>query len=243
MLVEKGLALPSLLSTYSEERLPVIKRMVEENLKIFKASTATSETRPVQGEAPREGGDNDSQEASQRREKHLNQLGINYRWSSSVLDERTGAQENKGGHDAYGKEAGPTLRAGDRAPEAPELMVVGGGDQTSLFKIIAPTHHMVLVFAPTTDAAKPILERVKSYPQGAVVSAVILPHQAAAAAAYESIQADFLLKDKGGHAYAAYGCAVDAPTVVIVRPDGVVGAVVLGEEGVGKYFKGVFSAI
>ena len=72
-------------------------------------------------------------------------------------------------------------------------------------------------------------------------SVTVLPSGSGAAAAVDG--ADTTLVDSDGIAYDAYGIAGGKTSVVIVRPDGVVGAIVFGAEGVTRYFSNVFSGI
>ncbi|KAH9911189.1 FAD binding domain-containing protein [Fomitopsis serialis] len=108
----EGLAAPSLLSTYSEERLPVAKRMIQETLGIYKVVMDSA----VRGA-----------DVNKARGAHLKQLGINYRWSPIVLDERqpVDKQQTVDSLDVYGRFGGETLRAGDRAPDARICPVFG----------------------------------------------------------------------------------------------------------------------
>ncbi len=50
-----------------------------------------------------------------------------------------------------------------------------------------------------------------------------------------------MLRDASGHAFKEYGLSPDAIHVVIVRPDGVIGAFVKGTEGVNKYFNTIMA--
>ncbi|KAH9911199.1 uncharacterized protein B0H18DRAFT_385348, partial [Fomitopsis serialis] len=143
-LVEKGYAPTTLLSTYSEERLPVIKRMIDETKAMYKIVMNGPRDKP------RGAGEQDA--AWRGRQDQLKQLGINYRWSSILVDEihAVDAEEAKRETvDAYGALGGDGLHAGDRAPDAPALVDLksGGAEPTSLFNIFAPTHHTVLLSA------------------------------------------------------------------------------------------------
>ncbi|TFY64717.1 hypothetical protein EVJ58_g2424, partial [Rhodofomes roseus] len=82
-LVEKGIALPSLLGTYTEERLPVIAVMLQKSTKLLDAMNKNAE------EGWKRGGD-------------LRMLGVNYRWSSIVVDERTPKAESPESVNPYG---------------------------------------------------------------------------------------------------------------------------------------------
>ena len=96
------------------------------------------------------------------RRRKLFQLDLNYRWSSIVFDERFASSSAQ--KDAYGK-LGQDLRAGDRAPDAPSLVIlhskvtsigkVSGqvGASVRLFDIFEPTVHTALVFAPASDVS------------------------------------------------------------------------------------------
>lgn len=54
--------------------------------------------------------------------------------------------------------------------------------------------------------------------------------------------ADMVLVDSGGYAYTNYVVAQDTPTVIIVRPDGYIGALVTsGRMGIRNYFTGILS--
>ncbi|TFY56076.1 hypothetical protein EVJ58_g7861 [Rhodofomes roseus] len=92
-LVEKGLASPSLLATYTEERLPVIAAMLQKSTKLYDAMQNNAE------EGWNRGGD-------------LRMLGVNYRWSSIVVDERTPKAQSPESVNPYGSGNDGELRAG-----------------------------------------------------------------------------------------------------------------------------------
>ncbi|PCH36619.1 monooxygenase [Wolfiporia cocos MD-104 SS10] len=234
-LVEKGLASPSLLDTYTEERLPVVAQMLKKTGELLDKTVGIK--------------NNAGHEAAWQRGGPLKQLGVNYRWSSIVLDERTPVGSEDKEHlicNAYG--GGDGICAGDRAPDVPGLVsvktkietLVLDGQTTSLFRIFSPSAHTVIIFAPNIDAAAPIIEAVKPYPQQVLRSVLILP--AGQTGENTGAVADIVLSDRDGHAYGGYAIARDGITVVIVRPDGVIGGIVFGREGVRRYFKTAFSA-
>ncbi|KAG2030039.1 FAD binding domain-containing protein [Suillus americanus] len=110
-LVVKGISSPTLLKTYDEERLPVIQKMVD-----------------LVGEL----------NIKPSRSPQLSMLGINYRWRSIVLDKRSYTQlasNDELKNLAY--DSGELLVAGDRAPDAPDL-VIGANQVTSLFDLLSP---------------------------------------------------------------------------------------------------------
>jgi hypothetical protein len=166
-------------------------------------------------------------------------LGINCRFSSIVLDEFRAPVEGKP-INAYGAYDEGHLEAGDRAPEAPELLHIHPeeSDVTTLFSIYRPWYHTVLVFAPTPADGTPILAALESYDKSVIRSAVILPSSASAARV--ASPADLVLVDQGGHAYSAYLVEATQTKVFVIRPDGVIGAIVHGGEGVKNYFSKFF---
>ncbi|KAH9912701.1 FAD binding domain-containing protein [Fomitopsis serialis] len=191
-LVEQGLASPSLLATYTEERLPVIAAMLQKSTKLFEALQKGDTER-----AWKRGGD-------------LRMLGVNYRWSSIVVDERTPKAQSPESVNPYGSGTDGDLRAGDQAD-----------DPTSLFSVFRPSHHTALLFNIPAEEMEQVLRVAQKYPSGSVKTVSIYP------------QGTSNPTDRDGHAYAGYQVSPEKPTIVIVRPDGVVG---------GIYFRGVFDA-
>ncbi|PCH36613.1 monooxygenase [Wolfiporia cocos MD-104 SS10] len=221
-LVEKGCALPSLLATYTEERLPIIAGMLSKTTQIFDKTVVAK-------------ADDDSAWA---RGGALKQLGVNYRWSSIVVDERTPASPEDV-IDAYGSAVSGPLRAGDRAPDAPGLWTTQG--ETSLFRVFGPTHHTALIFLGSEgqDFAGRVLEEIRTYPVGTVRPVIVYLKGTKDISVLSG--ADLMVYDRDGHAYANYGVDLRHPTVCSVRPDGVTGGIVLGVEGIVRYFARIFS--
>ncbi|KAF7798986.1 hypothetical protein EIP86_010215 [Pleurotus ostreatoroseus] len=227
-LVHKGLAAPSLLETYTEERLPVISEMLgrttailNQNLKLKSdGSNVNKSVRP----------------------KILHQLGVNCRWSAIVVDEQPEAVDMKNAG-AYLEEDPTVLYAGDRAPEAPGLVKVGEDKDaektgtTSFFSIYGPTHHTVLIFTADSAEAASVLHALNEYPAGTVTAVVVLPKDASPAAVPG---ADLTVVDRDGYAHEAYPPVNNGLPIVVVRPDGVVGAVVKGTDSVKRYFDAIF---
>ncbi|KAK0501675.1 FAD binding domain-containing protein [Armillaria luteobubalina] len=213
-LVDRRLAAPTLLDTYTQERIPVIAAMLDKTTdlhnKTFTAGAASTE--------------------GWRRGPELYQFGVNYRGSPIVIDEE-GTPESV---DPYRSGEGGPLRGGDRAPDAPGLVSVQG-EKTQLFDIFRTSYHTVLIFPGADLEVKAILDLVKAYPVGTVKSAVIL-HQNATPTA-DGFPADFVLTDGDGCARKHYN---DRNGIVVVRPDGIVGALVGGVDGLKQYFKGIF---
>ncbi|KAG1745499.1 FAD binding domain-containing protein [Suillus paluster] len=219
-LVEKGLADKSLLETYSAERLPVISEMLEMTTSILNKAVTTGDLTHHQSPI-------------------LFMLGINCRFSSIVLDEFATPVEGKP-INAYGVFDEGHLAAGDRAPDAPNMLQVGHGESEvkTLFGLYRPWYHTVLVFAPSLADTSPILGALGACNKSVVRSAVILPSSAPAIPV--ASPADLVLVDQEGYAYSAYLVKANQTKVFVIRPDGVIGAIVHGEEGVKKYFSNIF---
>ncbi|KAK0202449.1 FAD binding domain-containing protein [Desarmillaria ectypa] len=210
-LVHKGLASQSLLDSYSQERIPVIAAMLDKTSELL-----TKTFKP--------GGDG---RAGWARGYELRQLGVNYRASPVIMDETP--VEGEETVDPYQSGNDGTIRGGDRAPDAPGLVFVNDSShKTSLFDVFGSSYHTVLVFSDENIA---VLDAVKSYPTGAVKSVVIVPQQPTGA-----ILADHLLVDGDGYAYKHYKIAEKLTKIVVVRPDGIIGALVSGVDGLKRYF-------
>ncbi|KAK0436890.1 FAD binding domain-containing protein [Armillaria borealis] len=213
-LVDRGLAAPTLLDTYTQERIPVIAAMLDKTTELHNKTF-------TRGAASSEGW---------RRGPELYQFGVNYRGSPIVIDEE-GTPESV---DPYRSGEGGALRAGDRAPDAPGL-VSSQGEKTCLFDIFRTSYHTVLIFACAGLEVEGIPDLLKAYPAGTVKSVVIL--QQNAAPVVDGPPADFVLADGEGYARKHYN---DRDGIVIVRPDGIIGALVGGVDGLKRYFKGIF---
>ncbi|KAL1738985.1 FAD binding domain-containing protein, partial [Schizophyllum fasciatum] len=211
-LVSKGLAPHSLLQTYSDERVPVIREMLGRTTRLLDRTMRPGEDRD---EGWFRGGP-------------LFMLGINYRWSPLAVDERRDPPTADERESAYVGAEG--VCAGDRAPDAPVA-----GDVAQLFDLFKITRHVVLVFSADGAVTNAVVAAVGKLPHGSVEVATVLPESATVS----STQSARFVKDKDGLAYKAYEITSD-PTIVVVRPDGFVGAVVKGVEGVNNYFKRVF---
>ena len=225
--VIKGFSPPSLLDTYSEERLPVVAEMLNLTTKILKVTL----------NAP-------NGEAGWKRTGNLNQLGVNYRGSSIVVDQAndlsTGPEARKT-HSAYDIEVGGVLQAGDRAPDASGLVQVKSNEEksresTRLYKLLSPTRHTVLIFAEAADITA-TLDAIAKYHKELVRPVVLL--RAGTTNKVQNVACD-VLEDHDGHAYHAYRSAEGVNGIVIIRPDGVVGAIVRDIEWLERYFRMIF---
>ncbi|KAG2362741.1 FAD binding domain-containing protein [Suillus spraguei] len=219
-LVEKGFSDKSLLETYSAERLPVISEMLGLTTSILDKAISSGD--PTIGRSP-----------------ILSMLGINYRFSTIVLDEFVNSVERKPAN-AYRMLDEGCLEAGDRAPDAPNMLQVGSTerDVMTLFGLYRPWYHTVLVFVPSLADAIPILGVLEAYDKSVIRLAVVLPSSASVMPV--TSPAELVLVDREGHAYSAYLVEAGQAKVFVIRPDGVIGAIVHGAEGVKKYFSKIF---
>ncbi|KAJ6581423.1 FAD binding domain-containing protein [Mycena capillaripes] len=251
-LVQRNLAPESLLQTYTEERAPVVAAMLNKITALLSEEWA---------------GKKGSDAASRAHEnvsawKHnggVLQLGVNCRWSSVVVDEQRNDDDfvddfedcdgDEDEDEDYSSDAfvDRPLSAGDRAPDAPGLVVLkrpapdkapADTGTTSLFRTFLASRHTVLIFTNEANRYTPVLRLLEPHAHDAVQSAIVLRAQGTVPTSAHTL-ADWVLEDRAGHAYRAYALR-DGCDVVVVRPDGLVGAVIRSREGLRRYFHGVF---
>ncbi|KIK53914.1 hypothetical protein GYMLUDRAFT_249957 [Collybiopsis luxurians FD-317 M1] len=230
-LVDKNLSPPQILESYTQERVPVIASMLEKTTELFRKAF-----KPTSGDQANEGW---------RRGYELRQFGVNYRQSPIVVDERYPEQEAV---DPYRSGDDGTIRAGDRAPDAPKLKEVVSGASTTLLDIFHAYHHTVLVFVDPSHQAQGttagIFDAIRGLPNSKdiIKTVLVLSQQSSLSSSGASqVPADTVLLDTEGFAYKHYAVTEDRlPTVAIIRPDGFIGALVYGVEGVKKYFEKLF---
>ncbi|KAI5999461.1 FAD binding domain-containing protein [Pisolithus marmoratus] len=208
-------------------------------------------------------------ERAMRRGGKLNMLGVNYRTSPIVVDEFVPTPTSGVAvvHSAYGDTQEGVLRAGDRAPDAPGLVPVispnralsnvlsgsqsnGTAGSICMFDIFASTHHTVIIFAPasTTPDVRSVLATLdQTVLKELARRVVVVPGSAfepnglvgTSSEADQAIDSEVFI-DQAGHAYRGYVVEEQEARVVVVRPDGVVGAIVRGVTGLEQYFEGMF---
>ncbi|KAJ3514986.1 hypothetical protein NLJ89_g2043 [Agrocybe chaxingu] len=228
-LVAKGLARPSLLQSYTEERIPVIKEMIHQTTKLLKRTL-------------------DNDETAWKTSGSLFQLGVNYRWSSILVDERKAIEaereaeedaymqdfefdddyEDEVKMDSYGIDSDGRLRAGDRAPDSSGLIVRSPSPLAKhacqLFQLFSNAHHTLLVFSDTVSCTN-VLQAAALYPKGLLRTVVVARSKKSIPTISDPV--DFILEDRDGHTYNSY-CPTGVCGICVVRPDGVVGAIVKG---------------
>ncbi|TFY80920.1 hypothetical protein EWM64_g3088 [Hericium alpestre] len=224
-LVFKGLAKPSLLTTYEAERQPVVAEMLNLTSQLHNHAFHGESTLGAKKDAGREGD-------PYWRPKTGLQLGINCRWSPIVVDGRDDDQKTVESN-AYGV-SGDKLRAGDRAPEAPGLIEVPSWVETSVFKLISGyDRHHVLVFAG--EEADANVAPFAGYCERAIADVSVITPAGRKLPPMEGVRS---FEDRAGHAYEGYevSASVSAPAYIVVRPDGIIGAYATSVEQVHKYF-------
>ncbi|KAH7872212.1 FAD binding domain-containing protein [Lentinula edodes] len=215
-LVLKNIAPFSFLSSYNEERIPVIAQMIYATTQLY---THTDSTKSGW---------------FRWRNTALEMYGINYRFSSIVYDERDASSPDSQtalAHAYTGYEGSGTLNAGDRAPEAPGI--IQGGQVTSLMDLLRHNLHTVLIFGNNYKEAQAVANVLEER--------YIIPIQVFAIInnSEHGMENEKMgvLHDSEGHAHAAY--LVDGTqglVVVIIRPDSFIGGIFKEPEGVSGYF-------
>jgi hypothetical protein len=225
--VLKGLSSPKLLETYTEERVPVIKEMLERTTALLDGAIkeeVSAWTRP----------------------RILQQLGVHYEWSSIVYDDRVEGGRAPAPVSAYGGGDTHEVRAGDRAPDAPALEVIKAQDAikgtAALFDIYNPAKHTILLFVKSLDNLDAFFTVVRQQPPGLTQTVLVLEKYTDAPYFKTLDGADVVVVDVEGHAFKSYGIT-DNIHAAVVRPDGVVGAVVGSADGLAHYFGLVFNAV
>ena len=226
----KGQASPSLLDTYTDERLPVIADMLRRTSELHAKTMNSRNTDPADGNSP------------WTRSSALFMLGINYRWSGIVHEERTVLDKVKDRElmkdRSYGGYTDSVLCAGDRAPDAPLVKV--SGEDTTLFKLFDTAKHTVIVFASDDQAeeekrVKEVQEVLIGLPKGATKVIVV-----SGQGKINLPGVDHTVIDRDGLAASTY-LVENEKLIVIIRPDTYIGGIVKGAEGVNKYFSLIFN--
>ncbi|EJC98969.1 uncharacterized protein FOMMEDRAFT_113569 [Fomitiporia mediterranea MF3/22] len=238
----KGTASPRLLESYEGERLPVIAEMLKLTTKLLDRfiQTDTNPEKYVKEAAEKQSNKNTRNEDIWFRDRKLLQLDLHYRWSPVVVDERF-LDPNSGPTDVYGVSTNEK-RAGDRAPDAPSLSGVNAPDR--LFDIFNPAMHTVLLFVADqslVEQAHTIIAPLSSIDGGLIQKVLVFP-AGVDASNFSTSDMKYIVVDLEGHAFTNYGVnRLDgSPTVVIVRPDAMIGAFLKTEAGTRKYISAVF---
>lgn len=181
--------------------------------------------------------------------KDMNQLGVNYRTSSLVYYEPSEGDAAFVKGIGYNRSSETDALPGDRAPEAPGLGRSGTTATTSLFDVFSPSCHTALVFVDpntTTTSMEHISGALRNQPAGTVQGILLVSDKNPKIFANTNVDLDLTLVDREGHAFRGYHVQPEiigsgAPLVVVVRPDGVIGARFRGFQGITRYFSGIFN--
>ncbi|TFK47976.1 hypothetical protein OE88DRAFT_584720 [Heliocybe sulcata] len=235
-LAYRSLASTDLMSSYTQERAPIIKTMLHRTTALMNENSTTF-------------GKFASKMGRQDR-LPVFQLDLHYRWSPVVLEDPPSSKAaGSGGHSA--PDDVEPVHAGNRAPDAPGIVELRNGDNSvkTLFHYFKPTHHTALIFTSSKVAAIAFVSALERIPADVVRSALVLPRTASVRmdnvdSEFDWIsKVDYPLKDCEGQAYDIYSVALYGGDVaVIVRPDGMIGAIVKDGEGVAKYFQRILTA-
>ncbi|KAK7028003.1 hypothetical protein VNI00_015090 [Paramarasmius palmivorus] len=225
-LAHNHLSPQTLLDTYTSERLPLIAAMLDLTTSILRKDLSTGNQGIGQS----------------RRGFEVRQLGITYRGSSILVDERYPGKEKVEGEeevvDRYRAGLDGTVQAGDRAPEASGLRLVDGERMTSVYGVLDVTSHTVLLFGFGLDIGR-LVDLVATYPKGLVKVLLVLPQGSGSVEVPGKVK---VVVDTQGYAYKNY--RVEAEEMVgmgvVIRPDGYIGAVVKDVSGLSRYFGKVF---
>lgn len=223
------------MDSYNAERLPVIAEMLQHTTVLLDRNGSESyDTAGASTVDP----------TNFKRGPAFLQLGVNYRWSSIVVDQRTPKPDiAEAAYSALGAALAGPVRAGDRAPDASELCMAGAVRAMRLFNLFAPTRHTALVFASKSadfdEAVGPFLQALQAQRTDTVRTIGVFPQGTGRDVTLRG--ADAVVVDEAAHARTAYNVGEhDGIVVAIVRPDGVVGGILTGAQGVNQYFSSIF---
>jgi hypothetical protein len=163
------------------------------------------------------------------RSSKLLQLGINYRWSTIIFDERDTGEKSVQ-KNPYGT-TGDKIRAGDRAPYIGKFH--GPGAQTvDLFSLLHDTpSHLLLYFQAS---AENLLEELNNLIDAEILHIAII--STALAQTWETRKGISYFADPHDLAAKAYDVPPNKDVYVVVRPDGVIGAYTFSTKGIQAYF-------
>ncbi|KAK0196718.1 FAD binding domain-containing protein, partial [Armillaria mellea] len=212
-LVLKGLASPTLLSTYNKEHLLVITQILHVMTQLY--------TNTIVNKHPTKDTKEDEKASGWFwwRNTALEVYGINYQYNSIVQEEQDTKPQDAEDilvHAYSGYEGQRSLHAGDQAPDA----LLRG---TTLFSLFKSMVHTVLIFSKWSMDLEVIL---KTLPVQTFIIANV----------NSSLEGISVLVDGDGHARKAYMVEEDSLTIVIVRPDSFIGAIITDVKGVEQYF-------
>ncbi|KZT32546.1 hypothetical protein SISSUDRAFT_1055385 [Sistotremastrum suecicum HHB10207 ss-3] len=244
-LVHNHHASPSLLDSYEAERLPVIAEMLDLTTALHEK--VWENKNGIDSKAPPIEPTKEDNTDPMYRPKHFSQIGVNYRKSPIVFDERISSSEEGEGEGSGSSfyHSSTTLQAGDRAPDAqltftpsPEIGSVKSPHADTLFSFFHPSIHTILIFPGTSSLkSEKFVDFFSAIPWAIAQALVVLPKESEEE--IPIISGCQFGKDLQGSAYADYGIGngVSELTAVVVRPDGIVGGFAKSVGGVKTYFE------
>jgi len=136
------------------------------------------------------------------------------------------------------------VTAGDRAPDAPALVALTAGMKagaSQLFDLFSPIRHTAVIFPTDKEEIAIYITALQKYPDDTVYTVVVLPKgsELAMEESFSNWGVDVVL-DGDQYCWNTYPTKEGAK-VVIVRPDGCVGAVAQTIGGVEQYRSIVFN--
>nr|AGK29862.1 FAD-binding protein [Volvariella volvacea] len=212
---------PSLLETYTYERVPVIAEMLQKTTRLLDKTFKPQH----------------KENGAWDRSGELHQLGVNYRGGPIVVDERNPV-ELKNSSSYLSHPSG--VCAGDRAPDATGLVDVRNpGGPRRLFSTFSTAHHSALFFGTDYEKHASYLQTLRAYRDQFKLTLIVPQDDGSSTTAEQFAEFDYVMRDDNGSAYAAYGVAADTQ-LVLVRPDAYVGAILTRVDGLQKYLEGIF---
>ena len=234
------------METYTDERVPVIAEMLSlsSNLHyyVFGKPVASTLDGAIGGGSGIEKKTPIDTEQAMQRPRVLLQLGMNYRWSPIVLESRADPTTDAT-KDPYGQQT-DKLRAGDRAPDAHMTLLSKDASprDITIHSLKDLRKHIVLVFVRSAEFFLQFKENLggvqEVFDKDLAILVIVLPQGADVGAAVDLPDANLQLLDKNGEARRVYDLDYERGeiTYVIIRPDGVIGAVAGDGAGVRRYF-------
>ena len=112
-----------------------------------------------------------------------------------------------------------------------------------LFDVFSTIKHTALIFDGRANKSlkDSLVQAVDALPAETFQKAYIIPSTSSLDSDNGPGSADYVVKDEQGHAFKHFGVSEEDVSVVIVRPDAMVGAFSLTEAGVRKYVSAVFN--
>ncbi|KAF8189002.1 FAD binding domain-containing protein [Pholiota molesta] len=227
-LVVNGKASYALLKSYEAERMPVVAEML--NLSNALHARAFPHIPATAFETPEA---NNTQPDPMQRSRKLLQLGINYRWSNIIYDERNDKEaiQDATPYDLLENQ----IRAGDRAPYIGGL-TGGSGETTNLFSLLrdAPSH-LVLIFPSSGSSPIEQLSAIQSIIDAGLIQFVVILGNKSSDKQTPDKGVRYLV-DSQDTSRASYHIDANRSTYVTIRPDGIIGAFTFGVNGIKEYF-------